>query len=165
MGQVSDVVNTVIEMLEGEGGLQDNINALAATDSQPPVNLAEWQYIPQNLPAELAERSAAGRYPAICIYCEKMSNQLREKSRVFSGQASMAIEVRISSDRVEGLSGQLGLLVDAVTSTLDQNRGDWGTGVFYGGAYDISYAGVKHGGRNFLQTGKITFNVEISRNY
>ncbi len=165
MGQVSDVVNTVIEMLEGEGGLQDNINALAVTDSEPAMNLAEWQYIKQNLPAELAERSTAGRYPAICIYCEKMSNQLREKSRIFSGQASMAIEVRISSDRVEGLSGQAGLLVDAVTATLDQNRGDWGRGVFYGGAYEISYGGIKHGGRNFAQTAKVTFNLEVSRNY
>ena len=59
-------------------------------------------------------------------------------------------------------TAQVNVMVDAVTSTLDQNRGDWGGGVFYGGAYQIDYKGVKRGGKNFLQTATVTFDVQIS---
>jgi len=164
MSQISNVVGVVADLLRGEGGLQANIDALAAAETLPAVNLTDRQVIAQNLPAEIAERSTAGKYPSIYVYCEKAANQLREKFRTFSGEAGMAIEIRVSADRVENLGGQISLLVDAVTSTLDQNRGDWGAGVFYGGGYEIGFAGVKHGGKNFTQTAKVTFNLEISRN-
>ena len=45
----------------------------------------------------------------------------------------MAIEVRVSQDRLEGIEEQLQMYVDAVTQVLDQNRGDWGEGMFYAG--------------------------------
>lgn len=75
----------------------------------------------------------------------------------------MTIEVRASTDRIEKLDPQIQLLVDAVTGTLEQNRGDWGAGLFFGGAYEITFAGVKHGGKNFLQTAKVSFTVAVSR--
>jgi hypothetical protein len=36
-------------------------------------------------------------------------------------------------------------------------------GVFYGGVYEVEYGAVKHGGKNFIQIAKVTFNLEISR--
>ncbi len=91
------------------------------------------------------------------MYCEKISNDLREKFRTFSGKAHMAIEVRVSQDRIEGLENLLQSHVDAVTRILDQNRGDWGNGMFYTGGYEAVFGEMAHGGRNFIQTGKITF--------
>ena len=164
MSQISSVVGVVAGLLRGEGGLQTNIDALAAAETLPSVNLTDRQVITQNVPADLAERSTAGKYPCVHVYCEKVTNLLREKFRTFSGEVGMVIEIRVSTDRVEDLDAQVNLLVDAVTTTLDQNRGDWGAGIFYGGGYEIGFAVVKHGGKNFLQTAKVTFNLEVSRN-
>lgn len=164
MSQISTVVGIVADLMRGEGGLQANIDAIAATEDLPGLTLSELQVIAQNVSAEIAERSTFGKYPCVHIYCEKATNQLREKFRTFSGEIALAVEVRASTDRIERLDDQINVLVDAVTATLDQNRGDWGTGIFYGGAYEIVFAGVKHGGRNFTQMAKVTFTLEMSRN-
>jgi hypothetical protein len=164
MSQISNVVGIVANLLRGQGGLQTKIDDLVAAEGLPALKLADYQLIAQNLTPEIAERSTSGKYPSIYVYCEKVANQLREKFRTFSGQIGMAIEVRVSADRVGDLDVQMNLLVDAVTGTLDQNRGDLGAGIFYGGGYEVGFAVVKHGGRNFLQTAKVTFDLEVSRN-
>jgi len=101
-------------------------------------------------------------YPAVNVYCEKIVNQLKEKFRNFSGIAMMAIEMRVSQDRLEGIEDQLQMYTDAVTQVLDQNRGDWGEGMFYAGCYEAALGPVKHGGQNFIQVGKVSFNVGVS---
>ena len=79
-------------------------------------------------------------YPTIHVYCGKAVNQLREKFRTFSGEAHMTIELRVSQDRLEGLETMLQVYADAVTRVLEESRGDWGDGVFYGGGYEIAMA-------------------------
>ena len=76
----------------------------------------------------------------------------------------MAIEVRHSQDRLEGLQDALELYVDAATHVLDASRGDWGDGMFYGGGYQVTFGAVKQGGRNFIQVAKVTFEIGVSRN-
>ncbi len=85
----------------------------------------------QNVAADLAERSTAVKYPAVNVYCEKIVNNLTEKFRTFSGHVQMAIEVRHSQDRLDGLQDALELYTDAVMQVLDASRGDWGDGMFY----------------------------------
>ena len=111
---------------------------------------------------ELVERSVDVKSPTLLLYCEKISNDLREKFRTFSGKAFMAIEVRVSQDRIEGLGRSLEIYVDTVTRILDQNRGDWGNGMFYTGGYEAVFGEMKHGGRNFIQTAKVRFEVAVS---
>jgi hypothetical protein len=36
--------------------------------------------------------------------------------------------------------------------------------MFYGGGYEVSFAAVKRGGRNFIQTAKIALEIGVSRN-
>jgi len=55
------------------------------------------------------------------------------------------------------------LYADAVMQTLNSGRGDWGDGMFYGGAYDVSFGPIKKGGRNFIQVAKVTFEIGVSR--
>jgi hypothetical protein len=96
------------------------------------------------------------------VYCEKIENHLKEKFRNFSGKAVMSIEVRVSQDRLAGIESQLQSYVDAATQVLDQNRGDWGEGMYYAGCYEASLGPVKHGGQNFIQIGRISFDVGVS---
>jgi hypothetical protein len=129
-----------------------------------PGGLDAAQVRAQNVAPELMERSETVNYPAVNVYCEKLVNGLKEKSRSFSGSARMIVEVRHSSDRLEGLQDALELYTDAVTETLSASRGDWGNGMFYAGGYEVSFAAVKHGGRNFLQTAKIALEIGVSIN-
>jgi hypothetical protein len=89
-------------------------------------------------------------------------NVQREKFRKFSGDAEMVVEARVSQDRLDGIETNLHVYVDAITQVLNDNRGDWGDGVFYSGGYEISFGGIKHGGRNFIHIAKISFALEIS---
>ncbi len=154
----------VAGLLRGAAGLQASVTAAAESMGAPSIAVSDAQILTANIAADLIGQSTAYRFPAVHVYCEKAFNSLREKFRRFSGTASMAIEVRASSDRLDGLDPTATLMVSAVTAILDQNRGDLGDGVFYGGAYQISYSPVKHGGKNYLQTAKVSFDLEISSN-
>lgn len=129
----------------------------AAGSACPPV-------VAENVAADIAEKSAGAQYPVAVVYCEKIVNELREKFRSFSGTVTLAIEVRYSHDRLEGLEGALEQVTDSVTAALSASRGDWGSGMFYNGAYGVSYGSVKRGGKSFLQTAKVVCEVEASVN-
>ena len=116
----------------------------------------------QNAAADLAERSDPLAYPAVNVYCEKIVNGLAEKFRRFSGGLQMVVEVRCSQDRLTGLQEALELSVDRVMQVLDANRGDWADGMYYAGGYQASFNAVKHGGKNYLQSAKVTFEIGVS---
>jgi hypothetical protein len=117
----------------------------------------------QNTAPDLAERSLQVQYPALYLYCEKLTNSLKEKFRTFSGKARLVIEVRCSQDRLEGLERKLERYADAACRVLDGARGSWQDGAFYAGGYEVVYGTVRQGGKNFLQTAKISFDVEVSK--
>jgi hypothetical protein len=116
----------------------------------------------QNVSFEMSERSQAVKYPVVHVYADRVRNLLTEKFRTFSGKIRTVAEVRISQDRIEGMEEQLRLYADAVTMVLDANRGSWGEGAFFTGAYEVAIEPVKHGGRNFLQVAKVTLEVDLS---
>ena len=158
----STVTAQVVTLLNAPQGLNACVSTLAQAESVTLQPVAQNQILAQNVPVELAERSTAVQYPAVNVYCEKIVNQLKEKFRNFSGKAVMSIEVRVSQNKLEGIESQLQSYVDAVTQVLDQNRGDWGEGMFYAGCYEAALGPVKHGGQNFIQIGKVTFDVGVS---
>jgi len=158
----STVTAQVVTLLNAPQGLNACIATLALAENTTLAPIGQNQVLAQNVSIELAERSTDVQYPAVNVHCEKIVNQLKEKFRNFSGQALMAIEVRVSQDRLGGLEDQLQSYVDAVTQVLDQNRGDWGEGMYYAGRYDAVLGPVKHGGQNFIQVGKVTFEVGVS---
>jgi hypothetical protein len=117
----------------------------------------------QNSASDLAEKSQSVRYPAIYIYCDRLTNALREKFATFSGTAQLAVEVRCSNDRINGIEHTLERYADAVCDVMDQARGSWQDGAYYAGGYEIVYGTLKHGGKNYIQTAKITFEIEVSK--
>ncbi len=144
------------------GGVPDTVDALSAQQQATMPAISTQQIVSQNIAPELSDRSTASKYPLVYVYCGKIVNQLREKFRTFSGNAQMVAEVRVSQDRIEEMESHLQFYTDAIMQVLDNHRGDWGDGVFYGGGYEVAFAAVKHGGRNFIQTAKVTFVLEIS---
>jgi hypothetical protein len=154
----------VIARITGPEGVNLGLAALMQASPAPAGLLDATQVRSQNVTDDIAERSGTTQYPAVSVYCEKVSNTMAEKFQTFSGTAQMAIELRHSQDRLDGLQDSLEVYADAVMQMLNRNRGDWGDGMYYAGAYQTAFSAVKHGGKNFVQTAKVTFEIGVSRN-
>ena len=163
MARLASVVSKRVREIVA-GGLSGQIARLSLEAEVPEQRFGIGQVLVRNVSADVAEKSAGVLYPSFYIYCEKMTNALREKFRTFSGTARMVVEARASQDRIEGLEDRVHVYVDAITNLLDASRGDLGQGMFYTGGYEVTFGAVKHGGKNFLQTAKVVFEVEISTN-
>ena len=154
----------VLQRTTGPAGVNSGLAALTQGSAAAPAPFSPAQVRSQNVAADVADRSTTTQYPSLNVYCEKIINSLAEKFRGFSGTVQMAIELRHSQDRLEGLQDSLELYADAVMQVLAGNRGDWGDGAFYAGEYQVAFGAVKHGGKNFIQTAKITFEMGVSKN-
>jgi hypothetical protein len=148
----------VMERLAGPADAGSTVGALTEAGYEGAAMRA------QNAAADLVERAAAVKYPLVTVYCEKVVNELREKFRSFSGRVEIAIEVRHSQDRLEGMEEVLEEQTDVVTKALAASRGDWGDGMFYAGGYEVAFGRAARGGRNFTQVAKVTFEIGVNRN-
>jgi hypothetical protein len=153
----------VLQRITGPAGVNSGLAALTQ-GSAAPSPFSPAQVRSQNVAPDVADRSNTTQYPSLNVYCEKITNSLAEKFRSFSGTVQMAIELRHSQDRLDGLQDSLELYADAVVQVLAANRGDWGDGDFYTGEYQVAFGAVKHGGKNFIQIAKITFEMGVSKN-
>ncbi len=149
-------------LLAAPTGVQAALAAISEREGRPIGEIAPRRIRVEHAAAELAERTAGVQYPAFYVYCEKISNTLREKFRTFSGKMRLAVEVRVTHDHLEEAGNMLAAHVEAVTSTLDSHRGDWGNGMFYAGGYEVTFSGAKHGGKNFLQGAKVSLEIDAS---
>jgi len=154
----------VVQLITAPAGVNASLGALTLGGQQAPGILQAAQVQSQNVSAEVAERAGNIQYPTVSVYCEKLVNSQVEKFRSFSGTIQMAIELRYSQDRLDGLQDGMSTYTDALLQVLEASQGDWGNGLYFAGAYQAAYGPVKHGGRNFLQTTKITFEIGVSIN-
>ena len=154
---------TVMSMLTSEtSGVNVRVGAIEASD--PSLNAPGIRAVlALNASVDVSEKAGHASYPALLVYCDKISNTLKEKFRQFSGKAHLVVEVRHSQDHLQALETNLEVYVDAVCALLDDSRGDWGSGAIYGGGYDVSYESVTRGGKNVLQRAKVGFDVEVSK--
>jgi hypothetical protein len=157
------VTSLVVSMLTSESnGVNVRVGAIENSDSSlqaPGIRTI----LALNANVDISEKAGYAQYPALLVYCDKLSNTLKEKFRQFSGKTHMVVEVRHSQDHLEAIETNLLVYVDAVCAMLDDSRGDWGSGALYGGGYDVSYDSVVRGGKNFLQRAKVGFDVEVSK--
>jgi len=159
----SAITGKVIQRMTAPiGGVNANVATLTQGAVSIPGILDPAQVRSGNIASDLAERSDAVQYPAANIYCEKIVNSQVEKFRTFSGKLQMAIDLRHSEDRLDQVQGNLETYTDAVMGVLAASLGDWGGGMYYAGGYQVAIGPVKHGGRNFIQTAKITFEIGVS---
>jgi hypothetical protein len=149
-------------LLRAEDGVAGTVSRLILEEGLPLTPFSPEAVVEQFVTADLAEKTSNVRYPMIHVYCEKLTNKLREKFRSFSGSATLAIDVRTSHENLEEIGQQLQLYVASVTDLLQQRRGSWGNGMFYTGGYEVVYSPVKRGGKNYLQSAIVRLEVQIS---
>ena len=152
----------ILGVLIAPDGLPAAVEALNLQQGLKLPAITPQQVVAQNVTPDLSEQSTANNYPLVYVYCLKVVNELREKFRAFSGEAQMVVEARVSQDRLDQIESNLQAYVDAITQVLNNSRGDLGNGTFFAGEYEVTFGAVKHGGRNFLQTAKVAFALQIS---
>lgn len=164
MAGISGIVTSAVvtRLRSANDGVNARVGAIQHADTSLAV-LGLRSVSALHAGVEISEKSGHNHYPLLLVYCDKMTNSLKEKFRRFSGKAHLVIEVRHSEDRLDYLDAGTQVYVDAVCALLDESRGDWGGGAFYTGGYDVSYEPITRGGKNFLQRSKVGFEVEISR--
>jgi hypothetical protein len=164
MAQSASIAATkVIDLLRATGaGLGTVIANLSREAGGEIPMIRPESIVRQNAPMMVMEKAIAVKYPAVHVYSDRVQNLLTEKFRTFSGRVRTVAEVRVSQDRIEALEDHVRLYVDALTHILDANRGDWGQGMFFAGGYEVKIEPIQHGGKNFIQTAKVSFEVDLS---
>jgi len=152
----------VRDLFAGPEGINLRLTNLRSAAQSSAVDPGPVEIRSQNATVDVTERGETLRYPLLLVYGEKVINSLTEKFRTFSGTVQVTAEMRHSQDRLEGLQEGLELCADAVTQVLDENRGDWGSGMYYAGGYQVAYGAVKQGGLNYIQVAKVTFEIGVS---
>jgi hypothetical protein len=104
------------------------------------------------------------QYPRVCIYSGAVKNTQIEKFRSLSGTLAVTAEIWASDNLVTNTDQWIHFYVEAATNILRQNIGDWGDGVFFSGIYEVQFQGPRAGGLGFVQSAKVTCNLNVSRN-
>ena len=157
------VVEKFRELLEGEAGLAQSVAALRDRPESLLLAPAGRQVGREQASAELHEKSGRREYPAFQVYVTRIRNRMTEKFRRFSGTVEVVAEVRVSGDRLEGLTEELQFWVDAAADVVERSRGPLGEGMTLSGVYEVVFDPVKKGGLHFQQTARLTSEVELSR--
>lgn len=158
MGIVTRATAALHSILAGETGL-----TWALSDTEPVIsNTSGAEIRVENVSLDVAEKSLV-RYPAILVYCEKLTNTLKEKFSVVSGTLSLAIEIRASGNSIAAVSEQSSAYAEAVMKVLDCHFGQWADGVQYCGGYEVGFQQMKRGGTQLIQVTRITVPVQISQ--
>ncbi|MEO8660908.1 MAG: hypothetical protein ABI693_20725 [Bryobacteraceae bacterium] len=158
----SQVRGKLVSLLGGPAGLPLQIGQLATATGVALAPIPLEQVMAQCVALEMAERAGKIAYPIVYVYATRIENQLKEKFRTFSGIVEVTTEVRVTNEHLNDLERDLQLYLEAITGVLDENRGNWGGGMFYSGKYTVTMAAAKSGGRNFVQTAKVICEVDMS---
>ena len=157
----STVESSALSYLTAPAGSTFQLNATAQSLGAIPAILVQSVTI-GSASAEIMEQSIVLAYPVFVLQCEKLSNTLKEKFRVFSGTAQLTVDVRYSQDQIGGITAVLQKYASAACQIFDGARGDWGNGLFYRGGYEVAFTAIRKGGKGFLQAAKVALSIDIS---
>lgn len=155
---------TLVTLLTGNAAIENEVVELAAAGGiSVPVIPSNQVYL-SSAPAAMADLQQQLGYPRITVYSAKVSNTQVEKFRTLSGTVSVTSEITATADLVSDVDTYIHFYIEAVTNILRENRGDWGNGLFYSGAYDVTVQPPTTGGSGFLQLAKVNLDVGVSLN-
>jgi len=158
-----EIVRGFRTMLEASDGLEASLETLRGLidDQNREPGLAEVEFV--RVPAALHDKVGPPRYPQVHVACEQIESRRTERLRAFSGLLRMVVEIRLSQDRLEGLTEQTLLYVDAVRDVLERKVGCVEGKFYVGGEYEVKIGAVERGGLHFLQVARVICPVLLNR--
>lgn len=155
---------TLVTLLTQGSAIESAVSTLGAGSGVAVPVIPTSQVYLSSAPAAMADFQQQLGYPRITVYSAKVSNTQVEKFRTLSGTVTVTAEVTATADLVTDVDTYVHFYVEAITSILRANRGDWGNGLFYSGTYDVAVQPPTTGGSGFLQLARITLDVGVSQN-
>lgn len=152
------------DLLTNENALQQQIAAIAASANLIVAPIGPAQVVLSSASPDLGDKNIQLTYPRICLYSSGLKNSHLEKFRSLSGTVSVIAEIWASGNLVSDADVWIHYYVEALTDILRQNIGDWGDGVFFSGVYDIQFQSPKAGGVGFVQSAKVSCDLNVGRN-
>lgn len=143
----------------GPEGINAQLTGLAIQPALPPVATI----LTVSAPMDIYEKSAGVRYPVACIYCTRLKNTQHEKFRMFSGVATLVIEIRVSGENAGVVEKSLNSYVEAACEALYKSQGSWTSVGTYSGAYDVKFQAMRQGGKQFLKSAQIELEIQVSK--
>ena len=157
-------VQRVADLLTTGNALGQQISNLAAANGSEIPTISSDQVIVSSAPVAMGDLNAQFTYPRVCLYASAVKNQQIEKFRSLSGTISVVGEVWASANLLQDADEWIHFYVEAFTIILRQNIGDWGQGMFFSGMYDVQFQPPKAGGLGYIESAKVTSDVNISLN-
>jgi hypothetical protein len=151
-------------LLTNASAIENEISSMSAENGiDVPVIVSSQVYV-SSAPAGMAELQQELGYPRVSVFSTRVKNTQLEKFRSLSGSVTVTAEIAATADLLSDVDLWIHFYVEAITNILRENRGDWGDGVFYSGAYEVDIQPPKPGASGFLQLARVNFEVGVSRN-
>jgi hypothetical protein len=154
----------ICDLLTNEDALEQQINAIAIASNLTLPAITSDGVVLNPVSAEMGDKDFQLTYPRVCLYSTAIKNTQIEKFRSLSGTVSVTAEVWASANLLQDATQWIHFYVEAMTNILRQSIGDWGDGMFFSGAYDVQFLQPKVGGFGYVESAKLTCNVNVSRN-
>lgn len=154
----------IANLLTSHNALQLEIATLATAANIMIPPIPADQVLLLSAAADICDKNIQLTYPRICLYSSGLKNLQTEKFRSLSGTVSVVTEIWASGNKATDTDQWIHFYVEAMTTLLRQNIGDWGDGFFFSGIYDVQLQTPKAGGLGFVQSAKVTSNLNVSSN-
>lgn len=157
-------VQKVSDLLTTNDALPEQITAIAGSCNATVPVITGPQVLLSSASANIGDDNVQFTYPRVCLYSGGVKNTQTERFRSLSGTVAVTAEVWASGNLVTDTDQWIHFYVEAATNILRQNIGDWGDGIFFSGVYEVQFQPPKAGGLGFVQSAKVTCNLNVSRN-
>lgn len=154
--------NKLLNLLTLNNALSQAVTNNAAVAGVVVAPLNTSQIIASFVAPDIGDLDLQLSYPRVCIYSNQVANNQREKFRAFSGVVGVVADVWSSSSLEQQTELALHFYVEGISALLRSSIGDWGDGCRYSGIYDVRMQTPKTGGAGFVQTARLTCNLEVS---
>jgi hypothetical protein len=155
---------TLVNLLTANAAIETEVSSIAQQAGAVVPVIPSSQVYLSSAPAAMADLQQELGYPRITVYSSKLSNNQVEKFRTLSGVVTVTADINATADLVTNVDSYIHFYIEAVSNILRANRGDWGNGIFYSGAYEIAIQPPVTGGSGFLQLARISLEVGVSGN-
>lgn len=154
----------ILNLLIAGNALQQEIETLASSSNVSVPLITSAQIVLSSAPPDMGDKDLELTYPRVCLYTAAVKNTQIEKFRSLSGTVSVTAEVWASGDLISQTDQWIHYYVEALTSILRQNIGDWNDGMFFSGMYDVQLQVPKAGGLGYVESAKVTCVLNVSQN-
>lgn len=149
-------------LLTSDSALQMAVSAIAGQSGAIIPPISNSQIVITSISPDMADKNAQLTYPRVCIYSSQVKNLQVQKFCSFSGSLGITADIWFSASLLPATGTGLHYYIQALSSILQANEGDWGDGVYFSGLYDVALQPAKAGGFGFVELARVTCALDVN---